>query len=148
MYLTITHNNGIVEESTLGLKSSQDLINRLVESGNVKEIKSGTKVLYIDNSIKEFYEKVESLEFYAEAVGDNCFGSGCIYEHGEKSKRAIEKRHIVAHNDFVKMYERAKNLRVEISRNVKSIEDRKELIGRCIYVMRNMKSYISAREVV
>lgn len=145
MYLTITHNNGIIEESVLSIKSSEDLIQRLIESGNVKEIKSCDKILYTNN--KEYYEKVESLEYYAQAAENNCFGSGCIFEHGEGSKKAIQKRHIVAHSDFVKMYERANNLRVEILDNVKIIEDRRELFKRCIYVMKSMQAYINGREV-
>ena len=146
MYLTITYDNGIIEESILSIKSSQDLINRLIDSDNVTEIKSNDKILYIKN--KEYYNKVDSLEFYARAAENNCFGSGCIFEHGERSKRAIQKRHEIAHNDFVKMYERANNLRIEILNNVKSIEDRKELMRRCVYVMRSMEAYIKAKEVV
>jgi hypothetical protein len=144
MYLIITYNNDIVEEFALSLKSAQNLIQRLIKSGNVKEIKSGVKILYTSN--KEYYNKVESLEFYAQATKDNCFGSGCIYEHGERSKRAIEKRHQVMHNEFIKMYEKASNLRKEIYRNVINIDDKKELLSRCIYVMRVMKAYISAKE--
>ena len=38
MYLTIVYNNGIIEEFTLTLESAQNLINRLIKAGNVKEI--------------------------------------------------------------------------------------------------------------
>jgi len=50
------------------------------------------------------------------------------------------------HNEFIKMYEKASNLRKEIYRNVINIDDKKELLSRCIYVMRVMKAYISAKE--
>jgi len=145
MFLTITYANGIIEEFALSLNSAQDLISRLIESGNVKEIKSCDKILYSSN--KEYYDKVESLEFYAQAAENNCFGSGCCVEVFRKvTEKTKQKDFLVRHNDFVKMYDNAQKLRIEILDNVKIIDDRKELIRRCVHVMRTMQSYINAKK--
>ena len=58
------------------------------------------------------------------------------------SERKKQYNRLVIHNDFIKMYDRANKLRIEILDNVKSIEDRKVLLRRCINVMRNMQTWI------
>ena len=141
MYLEITFNNGITEEFALGSKSSHDLINRCIEAGDTKEIKSVDKIIYRAN--KEYFEKVDSLEFYAQAAENNSCGvDGWREENRKMSERKKQYNRLVIHNDFIKIYDRANKLRIEILDNVKSLEDRKVLLRRCINVMRNMQTWI------
>jgi len=141
MYLTVTYNNGIIEEFTLSLKCAQDLINRLIKSNNVTKIESGCKTIY--NSNQEYYNRVESLEFYAQAAEDNRNGSGCcVTDHLKDHSKAKVRFYEGTQKDFKKMSQRALDLQREIMNNVINYNDRKELSFRCVLVRRTMNSYI------
>jgi len=141
MWLTVTYNNGIIEEFTLNLKCTQDLINRLIKSNTVTKIESGTKTIY--NSNQEYYNKVESLEFYAQAAEDNRNGSGCcVTDHLKDNSKARTRFYEGTQKDFKIMQQRALDLQKEIMNNVINYDDRKDLSFRCILVRRTMNSYI------
>ena len=141
MWLTVTYNNGITEEFTLSFKCAQDLINRLIKFGNVTRIISGTKIIY--NSNQEYCNRVESLEFYAQAVEDNRNGSGCcITDHLKDHSKAKKRFYEATQKDFKIMQQRALDLQREIMSNVINSDDRKELSFRCVLVRRTMSSYI------
>ena len=147
MYLEITFNNGITEEFALTSKSAHDIINRCIEAGDTKEIKSVDKIIYSSN--KEYFDKVDSLEFYAHATENSCFGNdGWREENRKMSERKKQYNRSIIHNDFIKMYDRANILRIEILDNVKNLEDRKVLLRRCINVMRNMQIWIKGGKAV
>lgn len=57
MFFTVTYNNGIIENFTMGIKSARELINRLIQSESVKEIKSCEKIIYqaIDEAHTQSY---------------------------------------------------------------------------------------------
>jgi len=144
MWLTVTYNNGIIEEFTLSLKCAQDLINRLIKLGNVAKIKSGTKTIY--NSNQEYYNKIESLEFYAQATENNCAGSGCcVTDHLKDHSKSKARFYEAIRNDFKNIYQRAIELQKDITNNVINSENKKELISRCIFIRRTMNAYINAK---
>lgn len=68
MHLTVYYKNGIVEEFTLGIKSAQNLIERLIESKLVKKIMSFDKVIFKEttpdntkelNKLKQLHNEAE-----------------------------------------------------------------------------------------